>query len=407
MPPNTLPGQTTLGILRGLIAKEAQQPPPTAFTNITIADYDAFINRSFRKATQLLVNSFQDYYVNPDNGNPYTFRTDGRNWLYPLPNDFAHLLGVDCLQTPGQIQTAVTCSPFMNGDRNALQQTYAPTGGVWAPPYKISGNQIWLLPMPPPAALEIFIRYVPLLPDMADVGTITFDSIPGVGDSITIGAQSTIPQGPPENGVLPDLARQVQYVAIANGQTPIDTDAVVQFHRGLTTAEAASNLYDAFLRVNGGGSPSAPWSTGSAAQDRRNVQASVSDNVITLQLFAPLAIVWFTTASGGTDRTTPAQGMAVDPCPPATQWNPYAAWFNFNGILNGFDELVIVDVCTKIKEAQRQDSTPFIRRMEELTVELRTNANNRNAAQPQRITRVRRGGWGPGGWGGPGVYGGR
>lgn len=371
--PNVLPGITTLAALRALVARKTDQPTPTPFTNVTIPTYDVFINHSLREMVGLLVDSFQDYYVNPDTGNPYLFTTTAQAYLYPQPDDFWKLLGMDCIWSPGQLQTAIRMRPFTQLQRNN-----------------------WV---PLAAGLQILVRYVPVLPDLVDSGEIYIEAI-DPGDSITIAALDTLPQGPPVNGVLPELTPQIRYLAVANDQTPVDTDTEVQFQVGETTAEAAANLVAAMNRT--APTPHVPWTTGSYAQDRSVAQVSASGATVTLRLFSALCIVWRT--GGASSEYAP--GISLTPLPVPSQWNPYGAWMNFSNVLNGFDELVAVDAAIQVKEKQQQDMSGLVRRKDEILARVRSEANNRNAAQNIRVTNVRRGNWRGPGWGFGSGYGG-
>lgn len=357
--PNLLPGTTTLAVLRRLVYEETDQPTPTPGTNVRLSTYDLWINQSLRELTGLLVDSYQNYYVNPDNGNPYVFRTTNAA-LYPQPNDFFKLLGMDCYWQPGQPQSAVTMRRFMQQERNRGQ---------------------WVAPQ---SGLTILVRYVPILPDLTDSGTINIEAMVA-GDSIFIAALPSVPQGPPVAGVLPDLSPQIQYLAIANNQSPVDTETVVQFSVGNSPVEAATNLVAAMNRTIP--QPCVPWTTGSYAQDRNVAAVAANGSTVTLQLFQSMAIVWWTEGV----NSTFAQGVALDPLPIASQWNPYGAWFNYSPILNGFNELVAVDAAIKVKNKQDQDVSVLLERKAMLLKRIESEANNRNAAENAHITDVRGG----------------
>ncbi len=393
--PDLKPGRTTLAVLRGLVADETDQPPPTPFTNVPIALYNQFINRSYRENVGLMVDSFQDYFVNPDSGNPYTFTTDGANYLYDQPDDFWKLLGMDCLWIPGNMNTAVTMREFMKLERNKWQ--YFAGSCVMVPEYKITGNQIWLIPQPPQANYQILVRYVPVLPDMVDVGTITITSGIVAGDSVWVAALPEIPQGPPVAGVFPELTPQIQYVAIPNGTAPSDAEGRIEFAIGLTTIETASNLAAAMNRGSLAGFPHVPWSTGSDAQDANVATVTSNGTTVSVTLLQALCIVWSTESAN--DATKPANGIALAPLPVATQWNPYGSWFNFCTVLNGWDELTIVDAAIKVLGKQQQGAQDMKQRKVDLWADVRTQSNNRNAASNPRISNVRRGRsrWGLGG----------
>lgn len=392
--PDILPGQTTLATLRQLVADETDQPTPTPFTNVTIDTYNRWLNRSQRELIGLMVDLFEDYFINPDTGNPFFITTDGTNYLYNLPNDCWKVLGVDCYWQPGNIQSAVTMRRFQKLERNKWQW-YANTG-VMVPQYKITGSQLWLIPQPPANGLQLLVRYVPIIPDMVDSGTITISGMVA-GDSIAIASQTSVPQGPPVAGAFPALTPQIQYVSIPAATVPIDTPTRVEFNVGSTDVETASNLAEAMNRPALLASP-VPWSTGSQAQDANVATVTVSGTVVTITLVQALAIVW--SSASAADATLPANGVALAPLPKATQWNPYGAWLNFGTILNGWDELVVVDTAIKIMGKQQQGTELLEKRKAELWLRIRTEANNRNAAENGRIAntlRLRGRRWGGGG----------
>ncbi len=68
-------------------------------------------------------------------------------------------------------------------------------------------------------------------------------------------------------------------------------------------------------------------------------------------------------------------------------------------VLNGWDELTIVDAAIKVLEKQQQGAQGKKPAKVDLWARVRTEANNRNAAQNGRITNTRRGRsrWGLGG----------
>lgn len=362
--PDVLPGQTTLGLMRELVARKTQQPTPTDDTNITIATYDAFINQAYRNVSGLLVDSFQDYFINPFQVNPFQFLTVNGQWLYPLPNDFWKLLRMECWWQPGSVASATTMVRYMNLQENALQQLACPAPGLYIPEYRITGNSISLRPKPPQAGLQIFVHYVPVFPDMVDRGTITVGDV-DLGDQVNIAAVAGINT----------LLNASDYFTFTCATEAADGF----FVKGASPAETAANLAAAILLSN-------PFNIG-GNQIGTGVKISVDLNVITVTLNQPMAVSWYTSTESS--PTAYAQAITLAPYPQVTQYNPSRCWSNCCTILNGFNELVAVDAAIQIRIAQDKSPVEFERRQAALWVELRTEANNRNAAQNGRITNVR------------------
>ena len=96
--------------------------------------------------------------------------------------------------------------------------------------------------------------------------------------------------------------------ASPDGRPPIDLQAYELYVRGQSlllqsprgNRLARSYLLEAMQRQ----AANVPWTTGSASQDRSVATLSVSGNTLTLQLLAPLAIVWSSAAAA--DSETPA-----------------------------------------------------------------------------------------------------
>jgi hypothetical protein len=131
---------------------------------IATAELTSYINQSYFELYDLLVSRYGDnYYVQT----PYTFQTDGVNYLFPLPTDFYKLLGVD-LQVATQPGVWITLKSFEFGERNdssysSFQAYYGPTDIQ----YRINGSNLWLRAGPstqvPQGGLTIQLWYVPTM----------------------------------------------------------------------------------------------------------------------------------------------------------------------------------------------------------------------------------------------------
>lgn len=387
---NTLQGYSTIGAWRNLVARYTDQPTPSDQTNVTIDDYTAFLNESRRELTGELVDSYQDYVIQPDVPNPFVFATNGTAWQYPLPNDLWKFLGCDWYWTPGDIalQQAVTMTPFTQLERNR---------GLY--------QQL------PPSGAQILVRYVPLLPDLQDFGIITCSNVQD-GDTLWLYSSPQVPTAAPTApGVYPALpgpnttggpGNAAVWTYEATQRAPVNAGQVRQFQIGANDAETAANLAAAMIQspVNFFGT-STPWSTGSRTQDQSVALVTSQGNQVQIQLLAPLAIVWGTSGDGNypPDAGGPAVGLGLDPLPVPSFSNPYAAWSNFAQTVNGWEELLIADACIKVADKQEQVSEGFRARKAALLARIAKEKNNRNAAQYGHITRVqnRRGAYGS--WG--------
>ena len=146
-------------------------------TFIATAELTSYINQSYFELYDLLVQKYGDnYYVQT----PFTFTTDGVNYLFSLPTDFYKLLGVD-MQTTTAPGAWITLKPFTFGERNdnsysSFQAYYGPTDIR----YRINGNQIWLRAGPstqvPQGGLTIQLWYVPTMTTLAS----STDTVQGV-----------------------------------------------------------------------------------------------------------------------------------------------------------------------------------------------------------------------------------
>ena len=145
---------------------------------VTDAELTNYINLSLTELYDLLVDAYgEDYYTkNP----PELITTTGLD-NYPLPLDFYKLQGVDL-----QIDSVTfrTLRPFMMAERNRYR-----LNGGWGEQtnmYKINGNRIYFLPLPP--AGKVFrLWYVPVCPTLVN-GTDEFDFINGWEEYVIIDA---------------------------------------------------------------------------------------------------------------------------------------------------------------------------------------------------------------------------
>ena len=374
--PDILQGYMTIGQLRRQAAVRSDNPiPKLSAGNITIRTWNDWINLAYRALLGPLIDSYQDYFVNPDSPNPFTFVTQNNVSQYPLPNDYWKNLGADCLWQPNNPGTAITMRRFMQNERN-----------------QYSG---WGMSQAPQAGLQILMRYVPLPPNMEDYGFITISNMQP-GQSITISASSKIPNATSVNGVWPPLAgvpgvATITYTCIPAGQLPHSVPGQMQFNQGtgltpsLIDIATTQNLFNV-MSIGFPNFISVPWSTGSPAQDAYVATLSLSLNQISVQLLNPLAIVWNSSnGSGGL-----AQGVGLSPLPVPSFTNPYGAWCNYCQTWNGFGEYVIDACAVRAVNKQERSNVAFLQELEATAARIRPGSNNRDAGKNAHIVNLRR-----------------
>jgi hypothetical protein len=130
-------------------------------------EWNSYINKSIDELYDLLVTSYEDYYIAP----PITFTTDGTNGAYALPNGqnydgapaFYKLAGVD-LGLSNSNNAWVTLKKFNFIDRNRFiyPQLSSSILGVFNASYRIVGNNLQFIPVPS-AGQYMKMWYVPRL----------------------------------------------------------------------------------------------------------------------------------------------------------------------------------------------------------------------------------------------------
>lgn len=101
----------------------------------SVPEWTQYINASYQELYGVIVQAYgNNYYVQT----PYSFTTDGANYLFNLPSDFFKLLGVDL-----QVQASslwVTLKPFAFEDRNRF--------GLVNSPIPMAGQtlRVWYVP---------------------------------------------------------------------------------------------------------------------------------------------------------------------------------------------------------------------------------------------------------------------
>ncbi len=156
---------------------------------VTVPEWNTFINLAMNELYDLLITSFEDYFVL----SPVSFNSDGTTYLYPLPDGitqftdiqgnsiaarpFYKLCGVD-LGLNSATNGFVTINKFNFIDRNryVYPNTASTIYGVFNLQYRLVGDKIEFIPTPS-AGQQIRIWYIPRLQQLlkdTDLTTIGF-----------------------------------------------------------------------------------------------------------------------------------------------------------------------------------------------------------------------------------------
>lgn len=124
---------------------------------VTLPEWNSYINQSYFELYDLLVTSYEDYYVQT----PYEFVTDGTTVQYPLPTDLYKVLGVD-YGLSGSNDAFVTLQKFdfINRNKYIYPQLTANFLGVFNPSYRLIGDTIMFIPTAS-AGQTIRVWYIP------------------------------------------------------------------------------------------------------------------------------------------------------------------------------------------------------------------------------------------------------
>jgi hypothetical protein len=173
-------GEMSLGELRF----RAQQRADRVDSNfISLPEWNSYINQSYMELYDLLVTTFEDYYMAP----ALIFQVNGTDYLYDLPNGsnysgapaFYKMLGVDLSLNTSQ-NAYVTIDRFQFKSRNTYVYPNSASSiyGVFNLQYRIMGNQIEFIPTPS-ASQTIRIYYIPRINALLQDTDITTNSISG------------------------------------------------------------------------------------------------------------------------------------------------------------------------------------------------------------------------------------
>lgn len=134
----------------------AQQRADRVGSNfLTVPEWNTNINQSYFELYDLLVTTYEDYYVKA----PYTLTTTGVT-QETLPSDFYKMVGVDLANASGY----VTIKKFEFISRNKYVYPQIPTtlSGFLNIGYRVVGNTLMLIPAPA-AGQTLRLWYVPKL----------------------------------------------------------------------------------------------------------------------------------------------------------------------------------------------------------------------------------------------------
>lgn len=125
---------------------------------VTLEEWNSYIVASYFELYDLLVTTFEDYYV----ASPYSITTDGST-QYTLPTDFYKLVGVDLGLGTGSTSW-VTMKKFQFISRNNYTFPSQPATylGPFSLRYRVVGNTLFVSP-PPSSGSTIRLWYVPKL----------------------------------------------------------------------------------------------------------------------------------------------------------------------------------------------------------------------------------------------------
>lgn len=189
----TLVGTVSLFAMRRL----AQQMADRVGSNfVSKAEWNTYINQSATGLYDMLTTEYEDYFL----AGPYTFRTNGTDAAYPMPDGsaafqingvkapaFYKLLGVDVnLDGTGNARVTLHKFDFVQRNRYVYPNVTSSALGVFNMKYRLMGNSLRFMPTPASGQV-VQVWYVPRL-DWLLKDTDIFDSISGWHELICVDA---------------------------------------------------------------------------------------------------------------------------------------------------------------------------------------------------------------------------
>lgn len=137
-----LTGTLSLGQIRQM----AQQRADRVNSNfVTVPEWNTYINQSAFELYDLLVNTYDDYYL----ALPYQFTTTGSTDLYDLPPNFDKLMGVDMgLSQSNNARVTLHKFDFIERNRYVYPNVTSTFLGVFNLRYRLMGNKLHFIPTP-------------------------------------------------------------------------------------------------------------------------------------------------------------------------------------------------------------------------------------------------------------------
>lgn len=176
----TLSGQMTLGQIR-LMSQQRADRVNSNF--VTLPEWNTYINQSYFELYDLLVATYEDYYVQ----DPLIIPTDGTSSQYDLPDDFYKLLGVDLgLASQSNAWVTVKKFEFIGRNRYVFPQLTTTYLGVFNLRYRLVGNSIMFIPTPA-SGQYLRIWYIPRLVQLLQDND-TLDGISGWTEYVVVDA---------------------------------------------------------------------------------------------------------------------------------------------------------------------------------------------------------------------------
>lgn len=177
-------GQMSLGQLR----LASQQRADRVNSNfVTKAEWNSYINQSAFELYDLLVTTFEDYYV----AAPFVFQTDGSTDRYDLSvlvPDFYKLLGVDSgLNETGNAYWTVKKFDFIARNRYLFPQMTSTYLGPFNLQYRLLGSTKLMFIPQPSAGTFIKLWYVPRMTELL-ADTDILDGVSGWVEYVIIDA---------------------------------------------------------------------------------------------------------------------------------------------------------------------------------------------------------------------------
>jgi len=150
----SLNGNMSLGEIRD---RTRQRADMVNSQFVTDTEFNNYINQSYFELYDLLVDCYEDYYVQT----PYSFSTDGSTSQYTLPTDFYKLLGVDCaISTGSNGRVTLQKFDFIERNRYVYPNITGTFMGVFNLRYRLVGNTLMFIPTPS-SGQGITVWYIP------------------------------------------------------------------------------------------------------------------------------------------------------------------------------------------------------------------------------------------------------